>query len=304
MRKTSAKSKFSAVVMGFMAAVLVIFSKETILQVKAAEDMLVTNLEVAAAPDAAGVMAGCHYQNYTDQSGCEMRLYLYRVEGGKEIVESQTPLSFATQGYDCTQPKQVPDGIYRASVTIDDGIEIRQVNSLNFYQVGWNGNVYIVTEITGGKGKEQSEPEKEDQRKSDSCGHYACDYFLIGPATSEKDAVQAYQCIDCGAVLEYKDVPNSAYAAFLKETEEMIQNASHQAEIIISTEQWMSFDRAVFDALKIRQDIMVKVNYRYQGEIYLLVIPAGIDVEKLIDENGFAGFRRIEEILTGGAYFI
>ena len=96
MRKTSTKSKFLAAVMGFIAAVLVIFSKETILQVKAAEDMLVTNLEVAAAPDGAGVMASCHYQNYTDQSGCEMRLYLYRVEGGKEIVESQTPLSFAT----------------------------------------------------------------------------------------------------------------------------------------------------------------------------------------------------------------
>lgn len=295
MRKISAEGKLSAAIMGFMIAVSVVFSKETILQVKAAEKLSVTNLEVVAVPDSAGVASRCHYQNYTDQSGCEMRLYLYRVEDGKEIVESQKPLSFATQGYDSTQPKQVPDGIYRASVTIDDGIEIRQVNSLNFYQVGWNGSSYSVTEIMGGK---------ENQRNPNSCSHNVCDYFLTRYATPEKDAIQAYQCINCGAVLEYTEVPNSAYAAFLKEAKERIQNASPEEEVMISTDRWMSFNRSVFEAMKLRPDITVKVNYLYQGAECLLIIPAETDMELLMDENGFAGFRCIEEMLTDGDEFI
>lgn len=299
MKRTGIKSRYSIVIVGFVIAIFMMFSKGMLLQLKAEEELLITNLEVAVIGNK-GVVARCSYQNYTDQTGCEVRLYLYRIENGREIVESQISLSFATQGCDSTQLKYVPDGVYRASVTMDDGIQIRQINSLNCYQVSRRGENYIITEIAGDQAKGQLEQENEVSENLNYCSHHECDYFLIEPATPEKDAVQAYQCTDCGAVLEYKDVPNSAYTAFLKEAEKLIQSASPQSEIIISTDRWVSFNRDVLEAMKVRQDITVQVNYRYQGENCSLVMPAGVDVELLMDENGFAGFRYIEEILTGG----
>ena len=255
MKRTGIKSRYSIVIVGFVIAIFMMFSKGMLLQLKAKEELLITNLEVAVIGNK-GVVARCSYQNYTDQTGCEVRLYLYRIEIGRKF--------------------------------------------LNLYPVSRRGENYIITEIAGDQAKGQLEQENEVSENLNYCSHHECDYFLIEPATPEKDAVQAYQCTDCGAVLEYKDVPNSAYTAFLKEAEKLIQSASPQSEIIISTDRWVSFNRDVLEAMKVRQDITVRVNYRYQGKNCSLVMPAGVDVELLMDENGFAGFRYIEEILTGG----
>lgn len=250
MRRTGMKRRLSAAIMGGIVLVLTIFSKETVLLIKAETKLSVMNLEVVA--DKTGVMARCSFQNYVSQNGCEVRLYLYRIENDKEIVESQKVLSFAAQGCDITQPRHVPEGVYRASVTIDDGMQIRQINSLNYYQVSRKGEDYIITEIEDNEEKRQSEQESGERKKLDSCCHYKCDYFLKESATPEKNAVQAYQCTDCGAVLEYKEVPNSAYAVFLKEAEKLIQSASPQSEIIINTDRWVSFNIDVLEAMKVR----------------------------------------------------
>lgn len=42
----------------------------------------------------------------------------------------------------------------------------------------------------------------------------------------------------------------------------------------------------------------VTVNYMYEGNSYVLTIPAGTDVDLLMDENGFGGFRYIEKVLN------
>ena len=92
-------------------------------------------------------------------------------------------------------------------------------------------------------------------------------------------------------------VPNSAYAAFFEETAKTIANA-RQEEVVINTRIWTSFNRSVFDAIQSRPDVAVTVNYFYKGEEYTLRIPAGIDVSLLIDENGYGGFRYIDQVLN------
>lgn len=297
MRKLRSGRRLSAAIVGIVIIILAVFSEETALMVKAAETPVITDLEVAVSEDGSGVLARCSYQNYTEQSGCEMRLYLYKIKDGAALVESQKTLAYADQGSGSTQPKQVDEGIYQASVTIDDGAAVSQVNSLNYYRVSGSGGSYVVTEESNGKGLVQLDSETDQQKQKDASCSHECEYILIEQATPIKDAVQAYQCIKCGAVLEYMDIPNSAYAAFLKEAKCIIQNAQ-QEEVVIVTDRWLSFNREVFDALKMRSDLSVKVNYRYYGEEYLLVIPAGINIELLMDENGFGGFRYIEEILS------
>ena len=53
----------------------------------------------------------------------------------------------------------------------------------------------------------------------------------------------------------------------------------------------------MFEAIKNRPDVAVEINYQYQGEMQVLIIPAGTDVELLMDENGFGGFRYMNEKL-------
>ena len=296
MRKTGSGWRLSAVAMGIITMVAVAASKETSLKAQAAELPVVKDVEVAASPDNTGVIARCSYQNYTDQSGCEMRLYLYKIENGRESIESQKALAYAEQGNDSTQSRQVDDGMYRASVTIDDGVDIRQINSSKYYWVSRIEGSYIVTEETDSENFAQMESEAEQQGESDTYCSHACEYVLLEQATPVKDAVQAYQCTKCSTVFEYIDVPNSAYAAFLKEAVSLIQNAQ-QKEVLIVTDRWVSFNREVFEAMKMRPDLSVKIIYRYHGEECSLVIPAEIDVDLLMDENGFGGFQYIEEIL-------
>lgn len=275
---------------------MAVIMKAAVLNVQAAESLVITSLEVAVSEDGAGVIAKCSYQNYTAQSGYEVRLYLYKIENGVESVQSQKILAYAQRGDDRTQPGQVDEGVYRASVTTDDGEEIRQIHSSSYYQVSRVDGNYVVTEETDKLELVQEEQESNNHKEADSSCSHVCEYILLEEATPAKDALQARQCIRCGEILEYVEVPNSAYAAFLSETSYLIQNAQ-QGEVIINTDRWMSFNRDVFETMKLRPEISVKINYRYCGEEYSLVIPAGIEVECLIDENGYGGFRYMEEVL-------
>ncbi|NBH26753.1 hypothetical protein D3Z60_13285 [Lachnospiraceae bacterium] len=145
-------------------------------------------------------------------------------------------------------------------------------------------------------------PDKDvaDKKKKDdkpSCNHVMGESAVVSDATGNSDAVAAYQCIKCGAVLKYEAVSNSAFAVFLDETAKSILNAKG-SEVVIDTDIWVSFGREVFDAIKSRPDVAVTVNYVYQGKPYVLKIPAGTDVNLLMDENGFGGFRYIEHVLN------
>lgn len=54
-------------------------------KVQAAETPLITKLQVAATEDGIQIMAQCDFQNYDEQSGCVMTLYLYRVGDENEM---------------------------------------------------------------------------------------------------------------------------------------------------------------------------------------------------------------------------
>ena len=299
MRKPKLSRKLLTIIW-VSVVVLAVCSKKTTLLVKAAQEPIVTKLEIAASADGAGIVAKCSYQNYTAQSGYEIRLYLYKLENDMEFVESQKALTYAEQGSDSTQPMQVEEGVYRASVTIDDGIEIIQINSLNYYRVSRNEESYVVVEENGKREQEQQIQNEEPNQGNCFCIH-ECEYILIEQATPIKDAIQAYQCIKCGSVFDYVDVPNSAYAAFLKEAVSLIQN-TQQKEVTITTDRWISFNRDVFEMMKIRSDVSVQVNYWNNGEEKLLVIPAGVGIDCFMDENGYGGFKYIEEILRQTEY--
>ncbi len=268
---------------------------------QAAELPVITGLQVMAATEGTGVVANCSYQNYNDQSGCEMRLYLYKMESGTAVIETQKRLSYAEQGNESTDVKQVSEGVYWASVTLDFGTGLRQINSQTYYKITKSDGNYEVTEEIENEPPAQEEDDwkltlaKETGKANSDCSH-VCEYIIEKQATPTRDAIQAYQCVKCGAVLAYTEVPNSAYAAFQAETAEKIRKAQ-PGEVAIYTDRWVSFNREVFEAIAGRLDVTVIINYQYFGEEYSLTIPAGTDVDVLMDENGYGGFRYMESVL-------
>lgn len=142
---------------------------------------------------------------------------------------------------------------------------------------------------------------KDSDSKDSSNNQPACDHvtesIMVSGATDTSDAVEAAKCIKCGEVLSYEKVANSAYSTFLKETADAIANAQQPA-VVIDAKMWVSFNRSVFDAIKSRPDVTVTVNYTYGGQKYALLIPAGVNTDSLMDENGFGGFRYIDKVLN------
>lgn len=295
MGKIKSGRQLLVVIMGIAIWLTGVSSPKAVLKAWAAELPNVTGLEVAAAEDGMGVIARCSYQNYTDQSGCEMKLYLYRIEDAGEIIEAEKILPYADQRNASTDSIQVPEGLYKASVSIDDGVDIKQINSQNYYRVKQNSGNYEVIENSESESVVQAN-DYLDWEINLSCSH-ECEYVLEQEATPMRDAIQAYQCIRCGVVLEYIEVPNSAYAEFLKESVSLIQNAQ-PGEVFISTDRWISFNRNVLETIRSRPDVTVMVRYRYLGEEHLLLIPAGTNISSLVNESEFCGFRRIEEFVS------
>lgn len=263
------------------------------IEVQAAEDLLITQLQVMASEDGTQLMAQCAYQNYDDQSGCVMTLYLYRVGAEDQMsIAAYKKIPLKGEGEETAVAVSVEDGIYLASVIMDYGERVIQINSEHYYRVIQSGDKMEITKVPD---EEQEEaPDKEWSGESSTCRHDLTDE-VIRPATAERDALMARQCTICGAVLDYIEVPNSAYAAFQKETIAAVQNAVTE-EVIISTQHWISFHQSVLEAISLRPDVKVIIRYRYQGEQYEVIIPAGAEVRTLADENGFCGFQYLNLI--------
>lgn len=255
---------------------------------QAAEAPLITKLQVAATQDGKQIMAQCDFKNYDDRSGCVMTLYLYRVGAESEMsIAAYKKVPYEGEGSVAAIAESVCDGVYFASVGMDYGGKVVQINSENYYRVTQSGDNVEVSKVPD---EEQIGGSKNElYGESNTCIHELAEE-LVRPATAERDALMAKQCIICGAILEYTEVPNSAYAAFQQEAIAAILQAQ-TGEVIISTQRWVSFHQSVLEAISLRADVEVIIKYRYQGEEYEATIPAGAEVNKLADENGFCGFR-------------
>lgn len=262
-------------------------------KVQAAETPLITKLQVAATEDGTQIMAQCDFQNYDDQSGCVMTLYLYRVGDENEMsIAAYKKIPYEGEGSAAAVAAPAGDGIYLASVGMDYGGRVVQINSEHYYRVAQSGDKVEISKIPE-EGQEGA-PENEFHEESNTCIHEWTDE-IVRPATAERDALMAVQCMLCGEVLEYVELPNSAYAAFQFESMEAIQNAKAN-EVLISTRIWMSFHWMVLEAISQREDVTVILQYQYQGKAYEVTIPAGADVRSLADENGFCGFRYLNQV--------
>lgn len=224
-----------------------------------------------------------------------------------------------------TKGRKVETGNYKATVIVgkNEGGSLTTVSFTDslLYRVTKDGENYIVEPSSdipdkdAGMGEDKTESGESGQRNGQSwewhgqqegdmsfyerqdCTH-SIEYEIQQKADPERDAVLAGVCSLCGDVLSYSYVPNSAYAAFLLEAIKSILSVQ-EGEVLIETQRWISFNQMVFDAISQRPETAITVNYRYEGTLYTVTIPAGADVDGLCGESGFCGFRYLDQIFEG-----
>ncbi|MDO4303693.1 MAG: hypothetical protein Q4D94_07225 [Bacillota bacterium] len=270
------------------------------MKVEAAQVMQVSELAVTALPG--GISARCVYQEL-DSALYSMQLYLEQMDQSGSFVPAayrELPSTSDVETAIETAPIEAESGIYRAVLLMrsssGEQTTVRFRDS-GLYNVVKAGDQYEVSprreteeqQIHGGW------EESENDREAFLCMHSPA-YSLYKEATPQSDAVLEEHCERCGQHMSYQEVPNSAYVSFLDEAAERIQDAGWGEQVVISTDRWISFDRRVFDRLAEREDVSVLVEYRYEGSDFAVLLPAGTNMEEVLDENGFCGFRYLASL--------
>lgn len=65
----------------------------------------------------------------------------------------------------------------------------------------------------------------------------------------------------------------------------------------IETTAASCFDKKMLETFAQKGDIDIEVLFTYGGKKLRVVIPAGYDITKLLDEKGYCGYLRLAEIL-------
>lgn len=293
-----------------------IFGTGSVPEARAAQPPSIEELKVTAVAD--GVSAECRFSDYFPDAGYAVQLYLYEVDGTgtqNEVSCRDVDAADSGSGTAGTEGVNVENGIYMAAAVVKgsagSGSPFYTYRNSMMYDVVRTGNTYVVSghqeHIPGAEDKadddlktsrEEVSGENDWEEKVFSCRHENVDYKKVKEANAEEDALQVGICRDCGAELAYSYVPNTAYAAFLQDAIHCIQSGEGE-EVRISTRRWTSFNQAVFDAMAEYPERAVTVDYRYEGKLYAVTIPAGADVGSLTDENGFCGFRYLDQVFGG-----
>lgn len=246
-----------------------------------------------------GIFAYCIYQEFDENDGM-IQLYLEKMDQEGNF----TPISYAdlyTADNDPktakTSPTPPEPGIYKAVLLArqDASKPVVRFRDSDPYEVKETGKTPNDPQSSPDSSKYPFE-EPLAARELEDCDHLLIENILRN-ADPSHDEVLAECCKKCGQVFACYEVPNSAYAAFLADSENMIRNALPDSFVVIRTDRWVSFNEDVLNTISRRRDLSILIRYQYQGREQQTFIPFGADTTKLADENGFCGFCRMAELL-------
>lgn len=141
-------------------------------------------------------------------------------------------------------------------------------------------------------------PAPSTPEKTESPHEHSFSWKVIQEATATADGVEAYICDGCGAENGRRSI--SAAGIFQVETIGKIKNAPKNGKITLDMVPWNSFGVGIRDALLARPDVSLTVSFLsdgYKGIPLKVTIPAGTDVSKLFDKNGFLGLCHAGTVL-------
>ncbi|MDD6201747.1 MAG: hypothetical protein PUB13_02210 [Lachnospiraceae bacterium] len=165
------------------------------------------------------------------------------------------------------------------------------------------GKAWKVTEIYGSSGQPVCdsvvllEYTESHGSQDKSCNHNF-EYTTIREATETEDGIRGLQCSTCGWIDESSLEYLTSYQFFNWLCEKKIREAEG-TELTINTSVWFSFNKSVMEALSEKPNLNLTINYTYQHKKYTVTIPAGTDVMALLNEDGYCGFRYLDQQFGG-----
>ena len=131
-----------------------------------------------------------------------------------------------------------------------------------------------------------------------STHEHSFEYVTIQEASETQDAIIQLQC-SCGETNGTFTEAGSSVHLFIRNIIKSINDAPQNGTVTVNTEIWTCYNREIIDALSHRPDVTLVTNYRYNHVDYTVTIPAGYEVDTLLDENGYCGFRHLDQLLGG-----
>lgn len=84
-------------------------------------------------------------------------------------------------------------------------------------------------------------------------------------------------------------IPQSWYSTKQQEFQQVVNTIPQSGVCIMEADDLISFNRKTFEAFSRRSDITYVIIYKWNGNTYQTVIPAGYPIMDLLNEDGYCG---------------
>ncbi|MBO6240682.1 MAG: hypothetical protein J6O61_07620 [Butyrivibrio sp.] len=201
-------------------------------------------------------------------------------------LDNALPEGYEVNAGDNVSVKQNDDGTYALTLTNNKGgiyVNVRLIPVTN----SDGSTSYIV----------ENEPSNEESASSTSPISEGA--IVIANTSTSADAAAASAAIsgDKPARMVSYDIAKVTPAQYKESIISNVAAAPEDGALNIETDRVACFDKKMIDAIAARPDIDVNVVFTYGGKKLKVTIPAGYDVNSLLDKGGYCGFLRLMSIL-------
>lgn len=109
------------------------------------------------------------------------------------------------------------------------------------------------------------------------------------PGTVTPSAAQQTSILSVAEDTEVVVIPQSWYSTKQQEFQQVVNTIPQNGVCILEADELISFNRKTFAAFSNRTDITYVIIYKWNGNTYQTVIPAGYPVMDLLNEDGYCG---------------
>ena len=183
-------------------------------------------------------------------------------------------------------------------VALADGYSIKAAYSDSGKQtavkVDGNGNYYAIVPKGGGVifsvELDKAGGQQPGQQDNQDGGQQPGQQDNQGDQQQEDKAQQEKPSEQPSTEQTAADPADESYEVFNATAVQQIVSAAPGGTVLITTSRWTGISKEVVDALKERPDVAVTVTYVYDGVIYKVTIPAGVDLDALRNAAGGIDF--------------
>ena len=167
------------------------------------------------------------------------------------------------------------------------------------YVADFEGGNWAKNDVTVTNGVSAS---SSSHSSSDCTNGHDYQYTVIIKPTRTTDGFAAYVCTRCGAI--DKNHPGTDYRGYIRlpsykqyniESIAQIKNAP-AGTLTIDAEMWISFHKSVYEEIEKRPDLTVSVAFEWEGNDYLVTIPAGTKAEDVMNGLDYAGYVHLSSL--------